>query len=268
VDVEEDLDLTPQGFGEAARLPLPNGPVPDLAGMPKVWFLRARERSGKTLLARWLAELVLGRGGEMLVAALDQVGRRRLLDFVEGVEQPPTKDPAGVSRWLEALVRHCMEEKASALVDTGGGDLSLPGLLAKVPDLSGVMREAGVACVGCYVVGGDPLDLGVLAADVAAGFRPETLIVLNHGLVDPTVPAPDAFRRVLGHPAYKDAVKAGAQVVEMPRMNPDTMAEVDRRRLHFGDARDRLDPFMRYGVRVWGEAMAASFDRVRTWVPG
>ena len=224
-------------------------------------------RSGKTLLARWLAETILDRGSEVMIAALDQVGRRRLADFIEAVQQPPTKDPAGVTRWLEALIQHAMEHRASALVDTGGGDLSVPRLLAALPDLTTVMREAGVAPVGVYVVGGDPLDLNVLAADVAAGFRPETCLVLNHGLVDPTQSPREAFRRVTSHPVYREAVAGGAAVLEMPRLDTETLAEIDRRRLHFGAARDTLSPFRRSYTRRWMEDMAAEFERIRTWVP-
>ena len=49
-------------FADVAQVERPTGPVADLSDVAKVWFLRARERSGKTLLARWLAETILDRG--------------------------------------------------------------------------------------------------------------------------------------------------------------------------------------------------------------
>ena len=45
---------------------------------------------------------------------------RSLKYYLDGVAEPPTNDATASSRWLEALLRHLMDEKTSALVDLGG----------------------------------------------------------------------------------------------------------------------------------------------------
>jgi hypothetical protein len=73
-------------------------------------------------------------GRAAIVAAADPQNRS-LKNYLEGVAEPPTNDATATSRWLEALLRHLMAEKTSALVDLGGGDTSLHKLLTTVPDL-------------------------------------------------------------------------------------------------------------------------------------
>lgn len=75
----------------------------DLSGRAKVWLLIGPGRSGKTLLARWLAHHAQTSGREMLMAALDPQNRS-LASFFAGVEQPPTNDAAATARWLEELL--------------------------------------------------------------------------------------------------------------------------------------------------------------------
>ena len=123
-----------------------------LTDKPKVWFAIGPGRSGKTMLLRWAAEMSANQGGAPIVAAADPQNRS-LKNYLDNVAEPPTNDATATSRWLEALLRHVMEEKTSALVDLGGGDTALHKLLTTVPDLTDALDGAGVAPVAAYTLG-------------------------------------------------------------------------------------------------------------------
>jgi hypothetical protein len=96
------------------------------------------------MLLRWAAEMTASPGEAAIVAAADPQNRS-LKNYLDGVAEPPINDATATSRWLEALLRHLMDEKTSALVDLGGGDTSRHKLLATVPDLGEALDEPGVA---------------------------------------------------------------------------------------------------------------------------
>jgi hypothetical protein len=178
LDEEDELPvgLPPATMSEAAEAPVASGI--DLSGKPKVWFAVGPGRSGKTMLLRWAFEMSIGQGSAPIVAAADPQNRS-LKNYIE-VEEPPTNDAAATARWLEALLRHAMDQKASAMVDLGGGDTSLHKLLSTVPDLSAAMEDAGVAPVAVYTLGPRVDDLASLASFEALGFQPAaTVLVCN-----------------------------------------------------------------------------------------
>jgi hypothetical protein len=171
-----------------------------------------------------------------------------------------------------------MEEKASALVDLGGGDTSLHKLLATVPDLAPAMNDAGVAPVAVYTLGPRVDDLAALASFEAMGFRPAaTVLVRNEGLTDPATDRDDAFARVVRHSAYKAAVERGAIEVWMPRLDAAVTQEIEAKRLSFAQARDALSPnvrkvaplgpFDRSRVRHWLSNMAIELAPILSWLP-
>ncbi len=249
----------------------------DLAGKSKVWFAIGPGRSGKTLLLRWAAEMSANQGGTPIVAAADPQNRS-LKNYIENVAEPPTNDATATSRWLEALLRHTMDEKASALVDLGGGDTSLHKLLATVPDLATALDGGGVAPVAVYTLGPRVDDLASLASFEALGFKPTaTVLVCNEGLADPMADREDAFARVLRHSAFRAAVERGALVVWMPRLDAAVAQEIEAKRISFVQARDALSPegrkvtalgpFDRSRVRHWLNTMAAEMAPIMSWLP-
>jgi hypothetical protein len=249
----------------------------DLTGMAKVWFAIGPGRSGKTTLLRWAAEQSVERGGLPIVAAADPQNRS-LKNYLADVAEPPTNDPTATSRWLEALLRHTMEEKASALVDLGGGDTSLHKLLSTVPDLASALDEAGVAPVAVYTLGPRVDDLASLASFEGLGFQPAaTVLVRNEGLSDPVGDRDEAFARVVRHSAYRAAVERGAVEVWMPRLDAAVAQEIEAKRLSFAQARDALSPegrkvgplgpFDRSRVRHWLTSMAADMAPIMSWLP-
>ena len=213
------------------------------------------------MLLRWAAEMSANQGGTPIVAAADPQNRS-LKNYLDNVAEPPTNDATATSRWLEALLRHTMDEKASALVDLGGGDTALHKLLAAVPDLAAALEAAGVAPVAVYTLGPRVDDLAALASFEAFGFRPAaTVLVRNEGLADLAADREDAFARVLRHSAYKSAVERGAIEVWMPRLDAAVAQAIEAKRVSFLQARDALSPegrkvtplgpFDRTRVRQW-----------------
>ena len=276
LDEEEvSVSLPPSSFVQPGAVAV--GSAADLSGKPKVWFAIGPGRSGKTMLLRWAAEMTANQGGSAIVAAADPQNRS-LKNYLEGVAEPPTNDAVATSRWLEALLRHVMDEKASAMVDLGGGDTALHKLLAMVPDLAESLEGAGVAPVAIYTLGPRVDDLAALASFEALGFQPAaTVLVRNEGLADATTDRAEAFARILRHSAYRGAVERGAVEVWMPRLDPAVVQELEAKRLSFMQARDAiqpesrqvapLGPFDRSRIRRWLLSMDAEFSPIKSWLP-
>jgi hypothetical protein len=256
---------------------LPSVAAVDLGDGPKAVFVMGPGRSGKTTLLRYVMEAVPPGRPAPLAAALDPQNRS-LATFLNDVAQPPTHDPVGVARWAEELLGFIMAEQQSALLDMGGGDLSMGKLLEEVPDLAASLEEAGVQPVALYTLSPRVDDLGVLASYEAQGFQPKaTALILNAGLADPTLPREDAFARVLRHSAFRAAVARGAVPIWMPRLDATVAAEIEGKRLRFGQARDGQAPadqpgailgsFNRSRVRKWMTEMDAALSPIRSWLP-
>ena len=249
----------------------------DLSGKPKAWFLIGPNGSGKTALAHWMGWNIAAEDRTVLMAALDPQNRS-LATWFAGVMQPENNDGTQTARWLRDLLEHVMDRKESAILDFGGGDTALAKLVNEAPDLGNVLAEAGVNPVACYMVGPRVEDLASLDILERAGFQPAaTVIVLNEGRVDSTLTREEAFARVLRHGAFTRAVARGAVVLWMPRLEPEVAAEIEGKRLTFGQARDGQVPpgakfgpiggFKRSMVRRWLEAMAYEFGPVASWLP-
>jgi len=249
----------------------------DLTDKPKVWFTIGAGRVGKSTMLRWAAEMSTSHGSAPIVAAADPQNRS-LKNYLDDVAEPPTNDATETSRWLERLLRHAMEEKASALVDLGGGDTSLHKLLSSVPGLTSAMDEAGVAPVAVYLLGPRVDDMSSLTTLSGLGFNPAaTVLVRNEGLGEFLTHRDDAFARVVRHSAYRAAVAKGAVEVWMPRLEASIAQEIEAKRVNFTQARDGqspegrkvvpLGPFDRLRVRQWLDTMSISMAPIMSWLP-
>jgi hypothetical protein len=274
---EEELPVGLPPASSSQPKAAPKASAIDLTGKAKVWLAIGPGRSGKTTLLRWAVETCMAQGAAPIVAAADPQNRS-LKNYMADVAEPPTNDATATSRWLEALLRHAMEEKASALVDLGGGDTSLHKLLSTVPDLASALDEAGVAPVAIYTLGPRVDDLASLASFEGMGFQPAaTVLVRNEGLADPMGDRDEAFARVVRHSAYRAAVERGAVEVWMPRLDAAVAQEIESKRLSFVQARDALSPkgrkvaplgpFDRSRVRQWLNGMADDMAPIMSWLP-
>jgi hypothetical protein len=247
----------------------------DLTGQPKVVFVSGLGASGKTTWVRWAVGEILARNAPARLAAIDPENRE-LTDFYDGILEPPTHDPAGIASWLKNLLDISLREKSSALIDTGGGDAALGTLVSRSENLTRVMIENGVHPVAVYPLSPRIADLSVMAALEAAGFQPQaTLIILNEGRADPTVPREHAFRNLIRHSVYRAAIDRGAYPVWMPRLY--VAKDVEDRRLTYQQARDGIVPegrkaiplgvLDRSSVHHWLREMSEAFAPVMSWLP-
>jgi hypothetical protein len=248
----------------------------DLTDKAKVWFLIGRGGTGKTWLARWMGWRMAEAGRSAVIAALDP-GNRSLATWFSDVQQPETADAAQTLRFLVSGIEHLTKERRSAIIDLGGGDLSLRSLVDIAPNFMQPMIDAGVEPIACYCLGPDPEDLVSLGSLEDAGFNPRaTLLVLNEGGVDNQT-REEAFARVLRHSDFQSAVARGAIPVWMPKLEKYVASEVNGKHLTFGQARDGLVPegakfspiggLNRSMVGRWLERMEQEFRSVASWMP-
>jgi hypothetical protein len=146
------------------------------------------------------------------------------------------------------------------------------------PDLHTRLEDAGLGVVACYPLTTRIDDLGVLDDLERAGFQPKaTLLLLNEGRSDPTMPREEAFEAVTQHSIFRNALARGAIAIWLPALESDVMAEIEAKRLHFGLARDGHVPegasfppiggLRRSMVGRWLARMEAAHTQVLTWLP-
>ncbi len=277
MEAEDESPIAlPPGTQAAAAL-TPSVSEIDLSGQPKAILLIGAGRTGKTTLARWMAETAIAADRAPILAAADPLNRS-LAKYFDGVAQPATAEPAATAAWLEKLLSHLMAEPTSAIMDLGGGDTSLTAVLRGVPDLAETMEAAGIPVVALYLCGSRIDDLAAVANMEAAGFKPKArAIVLNESLGEQALTREEAFAAVLRHSAYRKAVDGGCVPLWMPRIHGGAAAEVENKRISFAMARDGqqpegrtvapLGPFNRSRIRTWLNTMEREFAPVRNWMP-
>jgi len=251
-------------------------PVPDLTGLAKVWELIGPGGAGKTVFARWLGGCLAERELMHLsiLAALDPANRT-LTNFFNDVQQPPSSDPVQTTAWLREMLRFITEQKANAVLDYGGNNVSKVRLVEAAPTIAESMEQDGVALIAAYVLTPRVDDLAPLVTFEAQGFRPRaTALILNLGRAE----TPAAFDAVRRQSAYKAALDRGAVELWMPALEPQSLAlQIEQQRLQFHQARDGYVPdgrqpsyisaLERVMIRDWLQRMDAEFAAVSTWLP-
>ena len=251
-------------------------PVADLTGLVKAWMLIGPGGVGKTAFARWLGGELAQRAmlDRVMLAALDPANRT-LADFFEAIMQPPSSDPAEIGAWVRNLLRFVAKERFNAVLDFGGGDVSMARLVEAAPTIADTMENEGVALIATYVLSPRVDDLASLVTFERAGFRPRaTALILNLAKAE----TPAAFDAIRRQPAYKAAVARGAVELWMPALEPQSVAlAIERARVQFHQARDGEAPegrpgaditlFDRMFVREFLERMGTEFRAVEGWLP-
>ena len=241
----------------------------DLAGKPKIVFAAGRGKTGKTTLLRWIAETSAARGGRPILADIDP-SNASFSRYFDKVARPDTDNPAGVTRWLQALIEHCATERQSAIVDLGGGDTTLRSLASEMPNLSAAMEGAGLAPVMLYLLGTQPEDLLPALTLSERGFRPQAqALILNEVAIDAGTTRAAAFERITTLPAFTELAKTGVRAF-MPRLF--SAEAIEMRQCRFFAARDGqvtppLGIFDAARLRAWLEAMDRRFAGISSWIP-
>jgi hypothetical protein len=241
----------------------PRPPAIDLTGQRKVWFLSGRGKTGKTMVARYIADRMADMGGAAVVAACDPVNRS-LRRFLDNVAEPPSTDTEEVKDWLWDLLHSAMTDKFSALIDLGGGNSSLTALVAQIPNLARMLSDGGIEPVAVYMVGMDPDDLTPLEIAERQGFRPRaTAIVLN----ELAARNRQRFDQVLQDPTVRGAIERGAVQLWMPALWNVAAEACNTNAWRFQDAVAKGDAFVASSVSDWLKRMGAEFEPIRSWIP-
>ena len=177
--------------------------------------------------------------------------------------------------WLRELLNFVVKQKANAVLDYGGNNVSKVRLVEAAPTIADTMEQEGVALIAAYVLTPRVDDLAPLVTFEARGFRPRaTALVLNLGKAE-TPAAFDALRR---QSAYKAALDRGAVELWMPALEPQSLAlQIEQERLQFHQARDGdvpagraasyISALERVMIRGWLMRMDEEFAPIATWLP-
>src|SRR5258708_1105061 len=91
---------------------------------PRLILALGRGKTGKSTFIRWAVDRSLARGGLPIIADADRTNAT-LAAFFENVDRPPNPEDEDVRLWLNAFVDRQIEERFTAFLDLGGGDLVL-----------------------------------------------------------------------------------------------------------------------------------------------
>jgi hypothetical protein len=241
----------------------------DLAGKTKIVFAAGRGKTGKTTLLRWFAEMSAERNGNVILADIDP-SNASFSKYFSDVARPETDNPAGVARWLQQLIEHCIEQHTSAIVDLGGGDTTLRTLASEMPSLATQIESSGLVPVMLYMLGTQPEDLTPARTLSARGFTSKAqALILNEYAIEAGSTRGEAFDRITNLPTFLDMAKSSVRVW-MPRLFP--AEAIEARECRFLDARDgKVTPplglFDAARLKAWLEAMNRRFAGVASWIP-
>jgi hypothetical protein len=176
--------------------------------------------------------------------------------------------------FLSSFFEQQIEERYSAVIDFGGGDLVLKRM-AREANLVAFLGKYKIDPVAVHLIGPDRDDLQYLhSVEHEEVFSPpSTILVLNEALCPPhRTPLAYFESTIRDHPILVRAIKRGARIVRMPRLEP--AGEIDNSRLGFAAAEDGggggphgIGPWKRQQIATWRRAMEVAFTPVGTWLP-
>jgi hypothetical protein len=233
------------------------------AGPPRRRLILAlgRGKSGKTIWARWLTEVMRARGVNPVVADADTIGTG-LCRYEEGALRLYRHDGA-IQSWWDSVLADSEDRIGRPVVV----DFSLDqGVFDRV-DLEGTDFRDRYAEIGfdvtkvCFFAP----DAGDADAFVNNGARvtaTDTLLVLNEGA--PGEQGSRQFDSVLAHPAVREAIDNGARVARMPTLRSDLAADRDIASLiafsKLGVPGQEPLSFKRVTMRTWLDRMETAFS--------
>jgi hypothetical protein len=224
-----------------------------------------RGRTGKSTFVRVMVERTQDEGREIAIADDDRTNAT-LAAFLRGVVRPEHSDETSVHDWLDALINQQAEDQVSIILDMGGGDQVFKGF-ARSLELAALLDGAGILPVALHFIGPDIDDLAYLTEieESDAFCPPQTILVLNEGLIRDARQADAAFVEIRKHATYRAALKRGAREIVFPRLS--CMQEVNARRLSFADAQSTLGLTNRQRVAIWRREVAKALEPVNDWLP-
>jgi hypothetical protein len=244
-----------------------------IAESPKLLIALGRGKTGKSTWIRWAGERSLAHGNKPVIADADRTNAS-LSVYFENVARPPSSEDEDVRQWLNGFANRQIEERFSAFLDLGGGDLILKSW-ARDLELAPFLESYGITPVALHFLGPDLDDLSYLRdIEEVAKFQPKHVgVVLNEGVVPLGRPARSAFEPIVNHEVFRNVLARGARVMRMPRLA--CAHEVENRGISFADAEAsrvktgqlNVDPISRRQIGLWRRDMGTSFAEVAEWIP-
>ena len=231
------------------------------AGPPRRRLILAlgRGKSGKTIWARWLTEVMRARGVNPVVADADTVGTG-LCRYEEGALRLCRND--GEQSWWDAVLADSDDLSGRPVVV----DCSLDqGLIHRVDpegtDFRDRYAEIGFDVTKVCFFAPDTGDADAFVTNGARVAATDTLLVLNEGVLGERGSC--RFDSVLAHPAVREAIDHGARVARMPALRADLAADREITSLiafsKLGVPGQEPLSFKRVTMRSWLERMEAAF---------
>ena len=232
------------------------------AGPPRRRLILAlgRGKSGKTIWARWLTEVMRARGINPVVADADTVGTG-LCRYEEGALRLYRND--GEQSWWDAVLADSEDRSGRPVVV----DFSLnQGLIRRVDpegtDFRDRYAEIGFDVTKVCFFAPDTGDADAFVSNGARVTATDTLLVLNEGA--PGERGSRQFDSVLAHPAVREAIDHGARVARMPTLRSDLAADRDIASLiafsKLGVPGQEPLSFKRVTMRTWLDRMETAFS--------
>jgi hypothetical protein len=230
-------------------------------GRRRLILALGRGKSGKTIWARWLTEVMRARGVNPVVADADTYGSG-LCRYEEGALRLYRHDGA-IQSWWDAVLADSEDRSGRPVVV----DFSLnQGLIRRVDpegtDFRDRYAEIGFDVTNVCFLAPDTGDADAFAHNGARVTATDTLLVLNEGA--PGERGSRQFDSVLAHPAVREAIDHGARVARMPTLRSDLAADHEIASLiafsKLGVPGHQPLAFKRLTMRTWLDRMETAFS--------
>jgi hypothetical protein len=233
------------------------------AGPPRRRLILAlgRGKSGKTIWARWLTEVMRARGVNPVVADADTIGTG-LCRYEEGALRLYRHDGA-IQSWWDSVLADSEDRIGRPVVV----DFSLDqGVIDRVDpegaDFRDRYAEIGFDVTKVCFFAPDTGDADAFVNNGARVTATDTFLVLNEGA--PGEQGSRQFDSVLAHPAVREAIDNGARVARMPTLRSDLAADRDIASLiafsKLGVPGQEPLSFKRVTMRTWLDRMETAFS--------
>lgn len=193
-----------------------------------------------------------------------------------GASVPPSDELADMKDWITEQVGQMVVNRASMVLDLGGGDRVLSDYGQDLP-LADFCTASGVICLPLYFAGPEKDDFDHIVAirDAKYFAAPRSVLFLNENLVRAGRTPSGAFDETLGRPEIEEMVAGGAKLIFIPRL--PCMAELRASGLGFYDAAANkpgksgksMDPVRQFMVKTWIERLESQFVEtgIADWLP-
>ncbi|GEO43031.1 hypothetical protein SAE02_71790 [Skermanella aerolata] len=224
---------------------------------------------GKSTLLTEVAYRARNQGRDVIVADFD-ARSKTLADLFPGAVVPQTEELPDLKTEFSKLLNRMAKDKASAVVDFGGGDRFM---LEYGRDLRLVefCERRGIEPVAIYVLGPEVEDLRHCLSIYEAGyFRPKrTILMLNEGVIREGRTVVGAFEQTMADPGFQRMVSGGAVPMLMTRL--PCMDAIKERRLNLYEAatNGQLDPVEEFMLDDWLADLETKRQKfnVGDWLP-